>query len=483
MKIDNLFKNIAKENYNLRDNMEISRLVSNSSQVKDGDLFIAIKGESHNGHNYIDAALTNGANAAVVEDITEKIKNYPIIKVNNSRIALSKLSANFYDHPSKKLKIIGVTGTNGKTTTTFLINKYINQIGRKCGSIGTLGVSGIKKKYSGFTTPEPIELHELLNSFLKNNFTHIAMEISSHSISLKRVADLNVDVGVFTNLSEDHLDFHNTMQEYFDAKLELFLNIPRNGYAVINVDNKYGEMIIDSIESNVITYGFNTDADIYPITYKTSSKGTEIKLNMMGEIFSITSKIFGRYNIENIMACLGACVAIGLKNEYNKNIKLDYSIPGRIENIGTKKYNVIIDYAHSPDAFESVLKEIYNMKNEKNKIFTLFGCGGDRDKHKRPKMGKIAEKYSNKLFITSDNPRTEKVNDIINDIKLGIKKQNNIQIELNRKKSIISALSQMDQNTILLILGKGHENYQIINGVKESHSDVGIVKEYIQNES
>ncbi len=462
------------------DDCDIKSIIHDSRKVREGSLFIAIKGFETDGHDYILDAIKNGASAIVSNGRSLDNLPIPVVKVNNPRECMSQISANFYEHPSRELNIIGVTGTNGKTSITQLIFEVFNKSGLTTGSLGTLGFatpSGMST--TGFTTPESVEVQHLLKMMKCGGVENAVMEISSHALEMNRVDDVDVNIAVFSNLSQDHLDFHGDMENYYLAKLKLFKRLPNSSTAVINIDNSYGRRICEVIDCNVITYGVHPNADLCAYDYKLTLKSTAINLMWNGQSFEINSNLIGHYNLENILAVIATSLVSGISVEQIKSaINSQINIPGRMEKYECLgKGLVFVDYAHTPDAYSQIFKTIKNLSSKNSKIITVFGCGGKRDKEKRPLMGKIAGEYSNKVFITSDNPRNEKVEDICAQISSGFFKEN-YEIELNREKAIISAINLMDENSILLVLGKGRDDYEEIGNEKLPHSDIGIIKSH-----
>ena len=474
----NLFKVIDGVDYNgVVKDIDVKNISYDSRKISKESLFIAIKGERYDGHNFISDAIKNGACAIVADNKSKENYKIPLIKVKNTRYTMSKLADNFFGHPSSKMNTIGITGTNGKTTTAYIINKIFNENSFKTGSIGTLGfISNSNITNTGYTTPESIELHSFLNQLYKAGIENVVLEISSHSLALHKVDHVAIDTAIYTNLSSEHLDFHGNMESYFKEKLKLFSLLKSDSNAVINIDDRYSKKILKKIKSNIVTYGFKKSADIYPIKYSYDYGGMSFVLSIFNKEYDIKANITGRYNIYNIMASIGVCLLnkIPIQNIIN-SIKKIKSIPGRMEFIGNKDRKIFIDYAHTSDAFKNVLSFINEIKGENHKIITLFGSGGDRDKLKRSEMAKIAEQYSDSILVTSDNPRTETLKDIINDILSGFSNSKHIIIN-NRKKAIQYAIKQMDRKSILLILGKGRENYEIIGNIKYKHNDVEIVE-------
>ena len=475
MKINEILKNVSS--YYLDENLEIKSIAYDSRKVSKDSLFIAIKGLNFDGHDYIDESVSKGAVAVIANrNFTGKC-DVPLIKVKNTREALSNLSANFYNHPSREMNTIGITGTNGKTTTCYLVNEIFNSHEMTSGSIGTLGfISSSHIINTEFTTPESLELHGFLNNLIKGGIENVVIEASSHALAQHRLDDVEINTAVYTNLSQDHLDFHNNMDSYFSEKLKLFTSLNKKSSAIINIDDKYSEKIIKNTSAKIYKYGFSKDADIYPIDVTYNYDSTSAKLSIFNEQHEIESSLPGKHNLYNIMAS----IHVGLINHLSpasivKSIKKIKFIPGRMEYVGNLKYKIYIDYAHTPDAFKNILSMIKNLKDENHRIITLFGCGGNRDSSKRPLMSKIAEKYSDSIIITSDNPRNEALEDIIDDMVKGFS-QNKHQIIKDRKDAIAHAISTMNENSILLILGKGRENYEIINGIKKQHNDINIVK-------
>tara|TARA_Y100000994_G_scaffold187503_1_gene156303 strand:- start:15816 stop:17303 length:1488 start_codon:yes stop_codon:yes gene_type:complete len=495
MKLNNLLDGIK---YNVSESLyldkyNINDIVYDSRKVSSNSIFVAIKGEKYDGHNFIHEAASSGAIAIVADQ--EKVgninkinslgadKDVLVIKVKNTRKAMSKLASNFFESPSSKINTIGITGTNGKTTTSYIINEIFNYNGLKSASIGTLGfISNSSIINTGYTTPESVELHDFLNQLYQAEIDNVVMEISSHSLALHRVDNVIINTGIYTNLSPEHLDFHGNLESYFMEKLKLFSLLKSNGNAIINLDDFYSNRIIEKIKSNVITYGFNNNADIYPTKYNIEYNKMSFTLSVFNEYYDFESNITGRFNIYNIMASVGCA----LNNDINipdivSSIKKIKAIPGRMEFIGTIDKKIFIDYAHTPDAFENVFQLVNEIKKDKNHIIVLFGCGGDRDKNKRSQMAMIAEKYCNEIVVTSDNPRTESLDSIITDISRGFSCNKHIIIK-NRQEAIKYAINKMDKNSILLILGKGRENYEIIGKTKYGHDDVQIIKREL-NES
>ena len=464
----------------IADERKIECISYDSRKIRDNCLFIAINGFKSNGHNYINQAIKSGAVAILVDSNFDKEFAVPLLKVHNTRRAMSQISANFFNNCSSKIKITGITGTNGKTTVTQLINHILKTNEFDTSALGTLGFegpSGIQN--TGFTTPESLELQHIFQTLKFGGITHLNMEISSHALSLNRVDNVDVDIAVFTNLTEEHLDFHKTMENYFKAKLKLFKNLSSDKIAIINNDDKYSQKIINNIKAKVLTYGFSYDSDIFPTKINMSLFGSNFFINYKGKSLKVKTHLIGDYNILNILASILACDNLGIDLEKIINsINTLKTIPGRFQSYKTKNNGVvIIDYAHTPDAFDKVLSLVKKI-DPKRKIISLFGCGGNRDKSKRPLMAKISEKYSDKIIITDDNPRYESSDKIIDEIISGFKYQK-YEIIKNRKKAIEGLINNLNQNDTLLILGKGIENYQIIENKKIYHNDINTVKNLI----
>ena len=461
---------------------EIRNITHDSRKVKPGTLFVAIKGQKEDGHDYILDAVHRGACAVMSNGRSPRNIGVPVIKVKNPRESMSRIAANFYHHPSRDMIITGITGTNGKTTITHILNHIFKISGIPCGTLGTLGFTTPSGMMStGFTTPESVDLHQLFFTLLQGGIRHAVMEISSHALDLHRVDDIDINYAVFTNLTPEHLDYHKSMDRYFTAKLRLFKGLSADKTAIINIDDPYGQTILDYTAAKVITYGFSDLADIHPLSWHFSLDRTLATLTINGLQLTIDTPFIGSYNLSNIMAAAGVAVCQGIAiGQIEEALRQHPPVPGRMEVIENHTAGkVIIDYAHTPDAYNKVLSMIRELSPADTQIITVFGCGGGRDASKRPEMGKIASERSNKIIITSDNPRFEKVEDICKNIVSGILK-NNYQVIFDRRKALETAMSLMTDHTVLAIFGKGREDYEIIRGGKVFHSDVQIVQQFIK---
>ena len=461
------------------DEREISGIAHDSRKVKSGTLFVAIKGQNSDGYEFIPSAIERGASAIIANGRATNITDIPVVHVSDTREAMSHVAANFYGRPSEDMNIVGITGTNGKTSTCQLITHLIQENDMPCGSLGTFGFStpsGIMS--TSFTTPESVEVQQML-SFLKlGGINHAVMEISSHALEMHRVDDVQIDVAVYTQLSQDHLDYHENMENYFQAKLKLFTQLGENSTAVVNIDDECGDRIIKSIKSNVITYGFNEQATVHPTSYKLSITGINAHISIDGKEIEISSPLVGKFNLYNILASIASALALGIPHlKIARSIESFTKVSGRMEIVPTQSAGtVIIDYAHTPDAYENVLSTIQELSSEKT-VYTLFGCGGNRDQSKRAIMASIAEEYSHHVFVTSDNPRYENLDDIIAQICEGFTGVE-FSIIYNRMDAIEKAMHRMDKNSILLVLGKGHDDYEEINDQKHPHSDSKTISEF-----
>lgn len=461
MKLLNILKGLDYKIISGDIEVEISNIQYDSRKVKSNDVFVAIRGFSTDGHNYIEKAMELGAKVIIVErDVEIQDENITVIKVSDGRIALAKISANYYGNPERKLKIIGVTGTNGKTTSTFMLKSMLESLGKRVGLIGTIAnYIGSKKLKSERTTPESLELFKLLDEMVRENIDYCVMEVSSHSLELNRVYGIEFSSGIYTNLTQDHLDFHETFENYFNAKAKLFEN---SKSIIINVDDKYGDRLIKRFGST-ITYSIDGDGELNATNLNIFSKGVTFKLNYKGSEYPVKINIPGKYNVHNALGCIGAAICEGFTiNESVKGIETMFAVPGRCEIVthnSSLDYDIVIDYAHTPDGLENILKTAREFTQ--GKLICVFGCGGDRDKTKRPLMGEIASRLSDTALVTSDNPRNEEPMDIINDILKGINKDNYI-VEENRREAIKKAMKLTKAGDVIVIAGKGHEDYQII---------------------
>lgn len=462
-------------------NLYIENISSDSRKIKKNGLFIAIKGKIFNGNNFILNAINNGAVVIVSEEKINIGKNVIFILVKSAREALAEISKKFYGSYCDELKSIAITGTNGKTSTSYIIKHILDSNGEKTGLIGT-----ITNKIGDYflpsirTTPEADELHELFRRMKNNDCDKVIIEVSSHALALKRVHAINFDITIFTNLSNDHLDFHASMEDYFRTKKELFHKIKNSkSKRIINIDNEWGKKLADIFPDQIITFGCSNDADVRIKGIKEYFNKTSFKIYSPWGSLNITTPLIGKFNVYNIVAAIIAsyCLKINLSS-IKKSLKFINPILGRMELVSDyQKKFIFIDYAHTEDALEAALSAI--KKISKNKIWIVFGCGGNRDKTKRIKMGEIASKYSDHIIITSDNPRSENPFTICSEIKKGCKKNSDVRIVIERKEAIEYAVNNIKSNDILLIAGKGHENYQEVNGYITSFNDHDVVKECI----
>lgn len=438
--------------------LKITSVAYDSRKVIEGSLFVAIPGFKFDGHDFISEAINKGA-AVIVGEKELDLGKTPYIRVKDSREALSRLSSYFYKNPGDKLKIIGVTGTNGKTTTTYLLKAILDEVGIDSGVIGTIG-NMIKNKLvpTMHTTPESLELYQLFYNMLKKNISHVVMEVSSHSLKLKRVDDVPFEIGVFTNLTQDHLDFHRNFEDYYESKKRLF-DLSKS--AVINIDDKSGKRLFKDLKIPIVTYGISSSADVKAQNIKNTRSGVTYDINIKGKIFSVDYKVPGLFSVYNSLAAITTGLVLGLSpNILIKAIKKVKGVPGRLEPVDRgQSFGVFVDYAHTPDSLENVLKTVKSFC--KGEIIVVFGCGGERDRSKRPVMGKIASDLADYVVITSDNPRSEDAQRIIDDIEKGIIKNNYDKI-VNRKNAIKKAIEMANKDDIVVIAGKGHETCQIL---------------------
>ncbi len=444
---------------------EITGVRYDSRRVMPGNLFVAVRGGTFDGHSFIEQAVEKGA-VAVVGEQPALSQRATVIVVQDSRDALAQLAATFFGYPSRKMKMIGVTGTNGKSTTTFLIKHLLERAGQSTGLIGTVQYEiGERRLPAPRTTPESSDLQELLSQCVETGCRNVVIEVSSHALSLGRSREIEFTVGVFTNLTRDHLDFHRGMKDYFEAKALLFEGVrqsrSKDRKAIINVDDPYGQQLVARFGRDlpIITYGMGARAEFRASDFKVEMSGTSYRLDANDKSYLVRLPLIGRFNIYNSLAALAAAHAVGL-DVRNAVLGLAKApqIPGRLEAVQAKrKFHVFVDYAHTDDALLNVVKTCRDLNP--NRLILVFGCGGDRDRTKRPLMGAVADQYADFAFITSDNPRKEDPEAIIRDIEAGFTHKNYEKI-VDRKGAIARAIAMAQPRDIVLIAGKGHEKYQ-----------------------
>ena len=467
---------------------DIKGVSCDSRKCKRDFIFVAITGYESDGHKFIKNAIENGATVIFYEanrgiDLREFYgKEITFVKVLDTRKVFSKLCTIYYKFPSKELNIIGITGTNGKTTITYILEKIL----KNCGVIGTVNYrfKDIELDADN-TTPDPCEINKILRLFRKNGAENVVMEVSSHAMEMNRVENIDFNFGIFTNLTSEHLDFHKNMENYFLAKSRFFTEIlDNNSVAIINIDDEYGKKLIDKIKYKKYSYSLsNREADVYVEKYRTSLKGSEISIKLFNDGISIKTNLIGKHNIYNILASVTAAYLKGYPvDKIEKSLQAEIVIPGRLEKV-VKNKNIFVDYAHTEDALKNVLTCLKELKKKNSKLITVFGCGGDRDKLKRPKMGEVAAELSDFIVITSDNPRTEDPLKIIDDIVEGVKgkiDENNYRIIPERKDAIEMSLRLAKNGDIVLVAGKGHENYQIIGKTKIDFDDREVILNFLK---
>ena len=463
--------------------VEIKDIQIDSRKVKAGCVFVAVKGMAADGHQFIEKATASGAVAVVCEVMPLSIKEGVVyVQVENSAAAAGYMAHNFFGQPSEKMKVIGVTGTNGKTTIATLLYKLFTSLGYKCGLLSTVeNQIGDKVVPATHTTPDAISLNALLKQMTDESCTHVFMEVSSHAIQQHRITGLQFAGGIFTNITHDHLDYHQTFDEYIRVKKAFFDSLPSSAFAIINADDKRGNVMVQNTNAKKYFYSLKTLADF---------KGKIIENNLTGLVMDINGqevhfRLIGEFNAYNLLAVYGAAICMNEdKHETLRNLSVLTGAEGRFDYMMSAKDKVIaiVDYAHTPDALLNVLATIKKLKKGFEQVITVVGCGGDRDKTKRPVMGTVACEHSDRVIFTSDNPRSEDPERIIKDIEEGLPiaaKRKYISIT-DRKEAIKTAISLAKPEDIVLIAGKGHEKYQEIKGVKDDFSDKEVVKEMFE---
>ncbi len=465
MRLEDIIRNTGAEIVRGENGTEVSSICSDSRKAVPGSLFIAVKGFATDGHKFIDAALEAGAVAVVSAD----------------RKGLALCAANFYDHPSEKLHLVGITGTNGKTTTVTLLYNLFMGLGYNCGLLSTIAnYVGRERLETDNTTSDPITINSLMSRMADAGCEYCFMEVSSIGVEQERVAGLKFKVGIFSNLTHDHLDYHGTFAEYLRCKKLFFDNLPADATAITNIDDRNGRVMVQNTAAKVVTYSCKGLADHTCRIMEESFEGMMLKIDGM----EVWTKLIGQHNAYNLLAIYSAALAVGAtQEEALLSLSRLESAKGRLENIrGPRGISAIIDYAHTPDAMENVLKTLRDIEPAKQ-LICLFGCGGDRDKTKRPEMAKVAEEYADRIIVTSDNSRTERTEDIMEDIRKGFTPAGQAKAIFiaDRKEAIRTAILTADEGATILLAGKGHETYQIIGREKRHFDEKEIVEGIFAN--
>jgi UDP-N-acetylmuramoyl-L-alanyl-D-glutamate--2,6-diaminopimelate ligase len=463
-------------------NVGVSSIEFDSRKIKEHSLFVAVRGSLTDGHNYIKAAIKNGATSVVCEVIPEDLEDGIVyIEVDNTSKALAVMASNYYGNPSENLRLVGVTGTNGKTTVASLLYQLFKKAGYKTGLLSTVKIMVDETEYkSTHTTPDSLTINKYLKEMNDEGVEFCFMEVSSHGIHQYRAEGLHFQGGIFTNLSHDHLDYHNTFAEYRDVKKKFFDNLPSNAFALSNVDDKNGLVMLQNTRAKKYTYALKQYADYKAQILENQFGGLLLKINDC----EVWTRLIGNFNAYNVLAIYAAADLLGLERVEILRIISDLeSVSGRFQYIVShSKITAIVDYAHTPDALKNVLETINSIRTKNEELITVVGCGGDRDKTKRPKMGHIASALSTKVIFTNDNPRTENPDQILKEMEAGVEPQNfkKILTIADRKQAIKTACQMAQPNDIILIAGKGHETYQEINGERFDFDDLKTVKELLK---
>ena len=478
MILSEILKGIKVCGGNVPERMEITGISYDSRKVQPGDLFVAITGFASDGHKFIPMAMEKGAAAVLCQQPPQG--DIPYIQVEDTRMAMALAAANFFGHPAKKMTCIGITGTNGKTSTTYILKHVLEQtLGAKVGLIGTIqNLIGDKVIETERTTPESFELQKLFYDMAQAGCTHVVMEVSSHALVLDRVAGIHFDVGGFSNLTQDHLDFHRTMEEYRKAKAILFRRCTKG---VLNGDDEATEKILEEADCSLLTYGCGAGNDLTAVDPVLHSDGVEFTARFGEEAAPIRLGIPGGFTVYNALSVLGTALSLGISLEDGaRALTTAQGVKGRVEVVPTpgKDYTVLIDYAHAPDGLENVLSSVRGYC--KGRLIAVFGCGGDRDNSKRAIMGEIGARLADIAIITSDNPRTEDPMSIIEMILSGIADKSNCIVEENRPRAIGMAMDMAEKDDIIVLCGKGHETYQIIGTEKFHLDEREVVQEYLE---
>ena len=483
MKLKELLKDIPVIAIVGSEDVEITDVNIDSRRIKDGHLFIAMKGTQVDGHKFVPKAIELGAKAVMCEDMPEeKAEGMTYVQVESTEDVVGKVATTFHGNPSTKLKLVGVTGTNGKTTIATLLYNMFTKMGHKCGLLSTVCNYIIDEAIpADHTTPDPIELNRLLDRMVQAGCEYAFMECSSHAIAQKRIGGLTFAGGIFTNLTRDHLDYHKTFENYRNAKKAFFDSLPKTAFAITNADDKNGMVMVQNTKATVKTYSIRTVADFKARIIECHFEG--MYLEMDGHEVGV--QFIGKFNVSNLLAVYAAAVMLGKSPEDVLVVMSTlHSVSGRLEPIHSPEgYTAVVDYAHTPDALENVLNAIHEVLDGKGHVITVCGAGGNRDKGKRPLMAQEAVKQSDKVIITSDNPRFEEPQDIINDMLAGLNAQQMKKVIsiVDRREAIRTACMMAQKGDVILIAGKGHENYQEIKGVKHHFDDHEVVKECFKN--
>lgn len=462
--------------------VSVGKIEFDSRKIESDDVFVAIRGTVSDGHDFIEKAISLGAMAVVCEVVPETTHDgITYVQVADTSLALAYMSANYYGDPSAKLKLVGVTGTNGKTTIASLLYQMFKKAGYKVGLLSTVKILVDNKEYKAtHTTPDSLTINHYMNEMVEEGCDYCFMEVSSHGIHQKRTEGLHFTGGVFTNLSHDHLDYHPTFAEYRDVKKSFFDNLPKTAFAITNIDDKNGPVMLQNTKAKKRTYALKTYADYRAQILENQLSGLLLKINEQ----EVWVRLIGSFNAYNLLAIYGVAIELGIESQEALRLLSELeSVSGRFQYIvSAGNITAIVDYAHTPDALENVLKTIEDIRTKNEQLITVVGCGGDRDTTKRPIMANIAATMSDKAIFTSDNPRSEKPEAIIEDMEKGVEPQNykkTLSI-VDRKQAIKTACQLAQPNDIILIAGKGHETYQEIQGVRHDFDDMKTVKELLE---